>query len=124
MNLIAINGRLTRDPELRTGRTAAARFSVAVDFFKNGEKTADFYKKIATTGVYKFHNVHCFNISADVLFVHTHEHIQIRDNFIYSATRASIDSVLPYTALSCGKHGATTLSEDGKKENRFNAESY
>lgn len=47
MNLIAINGRLTRDPELRTGRTAAARFSVAVDFFKNGEKTADFFDCVA-----------------------------------------------------------------------------
>ena len=50
MNKVALVGRLTKDPELRTGETAFARLSVAVNRpFKNdnGEYDADFPNCVA-----------------------------------------------------------------------------
>lgn len=45
MNNIAIMGRMTKDPELRTSQngTEVARFTVAVDFYNGKEKVADFF---------------------------------------------------------------------------------
>lgn len=45
MNKIILMGRLTRDPETRTGTTTVTRYSIAVDrrFKKDGEPEADFF---------------------------------------------------------------------------------
>ena len=44
-NIISIHGRLTRDPELNTGKTGAeyCKFCVAVDKFNGKEKDTDFF---------------------------------------------------------------------------------
>lgn len=49
MNMICITGRLTKLPELRTSANGntVVNFTVAVDFVKNGEKTADFFDCVA-----------------------------------------------------------------------------
>ena len=50
MNHVILSGRLTKDPEIRYTKkdnTAVATFTLAVDHFQNGEKTADFHKCIA-----------------------------------------------------------------------------
>ena len=46
MNSIVITGRLTADPELKTGNSGKyfTSFTVAVDKFVSGEKTADFIR--------------------------------------------------------------------------------
>lgn len=45
MNKVILMGRLTRDPEYRTGNTNVARYTLAVDrrFKKDGEPDADFF---------------------------------------------------------------------------------
>ena len=49
MNNIAIMGRLTKDPELKTTQNGneIARFTVAVDFYNGKEKVADFFPCVA-----------------------------------------------------------------------------
>ena len=49
MNIIAISGRLTKDIEVKqtANGTAYTRFSIAVDKFKNKEKTAIFVDCVA-----------------------------------------------------------------------------
>ena len=49
MNSIAIMGRLTKDPELKTTQSGneIARFTVAVDFYNGKEKVADFFPCVA-----------------------------------------------------------------------------
>ena len=44
-NTIIIHGRLTRDPEMKTGASGAefCRFTVAVDRFNGKERTTDFF---------------------------------------------------------------------------------
>lgn len=44
MNKVILMGRLTRDPEIRTGETPVARYTLAVDrrVKKDAEQTADF----------------------------------------------------------------------------------
>lgn len=46
MNKIILTGRLTADPELKTGGNGKqfADFSIAVDRLSGGEKTADFFR--------------------------------------------------------------------------------
>lgn len=45
MNKIILMGRLTRDPEMRTGTTTVTRYTLAVDrrFKREGEPDADFF---------------------------------------------------------------------------------
>ena len=45
MNKVILMGRLTRDPEYRTGNTNVARYTLAVDrrFKKDGDPDADFF---------------------------------------------------------------------------------
>ena len=49
MNKVILIGRLTRDPEVRTGEMTIARYSLAVDrrFKREGEPTADFINCVA-----------------------------------------------------------------------------
>jgi len=50
INIVVMSGRLVKDPEIRYTKkenTAVATFTLAVDHFQNGEKTADFHKCIA-----------------------------------------------------------------------------
>lgn len=48
MNFVFLTGRLVKDPEIRYNKeTAVATFTVAVDRFTKGEKTADFFKCVA-----------------------------------------------------------------------------
>lgn len=49
MNKVVLMGRLTRDPEVRTGEMTIARYSLAVDrrFKREGEPTADFINCVA-----------------------------------------------------------------------------
>lgn len=49
MNKVILMGRLTRDPEVRTGEMTVARYSLAVDrrFKREGEPTADFINCVA-----------------------------------------------------------------------------
>ena len=49
MNSVNLMGRLTRDPENRTSQSgkAIARFTLAVNRFANGERTADFIDCVA-----------------------------------------------------------------------------
>lgn len=49
MNKVILIGRLTRDPEVRTGEMTIARYSLAVDrrFKREGEATADFINCVA-----------------------------------------------------------------------------
>lgn len=49
MNMIAIMGRLTKEPEIRTAQNgnSVARFGVAVDFFKGKEKATDYFNCVA-----------------------------------------------------------------------------
>ena len=55
MNIIILTGRLTRDPEVRHGKeTDVAHFTLAVDDFANGEKTADFFDCVAFGNLAKF----------------------------------------------------------------------
>lgn len=55
MNIIILTGRLTRDPEVRYGKeTEVAHFTLAVDDFANGEKTADFFDCVAFGNLAKF----------------------------------------------------------------------
>lgn len=49
VNFCILTGRLVRDPEIRYTKkenTAVTTFSLAVDRFQNGEKSADFFKCI------------------------------------------------------------------------------
>lgn len=55
MNIIILTGRLTRDPEVRNGKeTEVAHFTLAVDDFEKGEKTADFFDCVAFGNLAKF----------------------------------------------------------------------
>lgn len=55
MNIIILTGRLTRDPEVRSGKeTDVAHFTLAVDDFEKGEKTADFFDCVAFGNLAKF----------------------------------------------------------------------
>lgn len=55
MNILILTGRLTRDPEVRYGKeTDVAHFTLAVDGFENGEKTADFFDCVAFGNLAKF----------------------------------------------------------------------
>ena len=58
MNMVAVMGRLVRDPELRrTGNgTAVASFTLAVerDYASNGEKETDFFDVVAWKGTAEF----------------------------------------------------------------------
>lgn len=55
MNIIVLTGRLTRDPEVRSGKeTDVAHFTLAVDDFEKGEKTADFFDCVAFGNLAKF----------------------------------------------------------------------
>lgn len=55
MNIIVLTGRLTRDPEVRYGKeTDVAHFTLAVDDFEKGEKTADFFDCVAFGNLAKF----------------------------------------------------------------------
>ena len=49
MNIVALMGRLTADPEVRQtpNGTSVCSFSIAVDRFANGEKKADFINCVA-----------------------------------------------------------------------------
>lgn len=49
MNKVIICGRLTRDPEVRTGQTTTAKYTIAVDrrFKKDGADSADFISCVA-----------------------------------------------------------------------------
>ncbi len=49
MNKVILMGRLTKDPEVRTGNTTVARFTLAVDrrFKNDGDQTADFINCVA-----------------------------------------------------------------------------
>lgn len=49
MNLFVCKGRLCRSPEIRTAqsRTEVCVFPVAVDYFRNNEKKADFFDCVA-----------------------------------------------------------------------------
>ena len=49
MNKVILIGRLTRDPEVRTGEMTIARYTLAVDrrFRREGEATADFINCVA-----------------------------------------------------------------------------
>lgn len=49
MNKFICMGRLTKDPEVRYGATAVARFTIAVDrrFKRDGEPDADFFNCVA-----------------------------------------------------------------------------
>ena len=49
MNKVILMGRLTRDPEVRTGEMTIARYSLAVDrrFHREGEASADFINCVA-----------------------------------------------------------------------------
>ena len=49
MNKVMIMGRLVKDADVRTGTTAVAKFTLAVDrkFKKEGEQTADFISCVA-----------------------------------------------------------------------------
>lgn len=49
MNKAILTGRLTADPDVRTGNTTVARYRLAVDrrFKRNGEDTADFIPCVA-----------------------------------------------------------------------------
>lgn len=49
MNKVIICGRLTRDPEVRTGQTTTAKYTLAVDrrFKKDGADSADFINCVA-----------------------------------------------------------------------------
>lgn len=42
MNQVTLIGRLTRDPDLRTGTTTVARFSLAIDYGYGDKKRTDF----------------------------------------------------------------------------------
>jgi single-strand DNA-binding protein len=55
MNILILTGRLTRDPEVRnSANTEIAKFTLAVDGFENGEKTADFFDCVAFGNLAKF----------------------------------------------------------------------
>lgn len=56
LNICAIMGRITRDPELRTaGEHTVLNFSVAVDRnYTNGEREADFISCVAWNGTAEF----------------------------------------------------------------------
>jgi single-strand DNA-binding protein len=49
LNKVIICGRLTRDPEVRTGQTTTAKYTLAVDrrFKKDGADSADFISCVA-----------------------------------------------------------------------------
>ena len=51
MNSVILMGRLTRDPEIKSGTTKVARYSLAVDRpTKNTENSADFINCVAFNG--------------------------------------------------------------------------
>lgn len=59
MNKVILIGRLTKDPEIREGNTKVARYTIAVDRYKDGadfiscvafDKKADFAEKYMTKG--------------------------------------------------------------------------
>ena len=55
MNILILTGRLTRNPEVRYGKeTEVAHFTLAVDDFEKGEKTADFFDCVAFGNLAKF----------------------------------------------------------------------
>lgn len=61
MNQVVLTGRLTKDAEVYEGSSGStvARFTLAVDKFENGEKSADFISCVAFAGTAELIDAYC-----------------------------------------------------------------